>query len=149
MHGESRGRSRFPLRFQSTAGCVDVKPGSSVADRAFWLNVGTLLKKGLKSVTCKICPNAFACYLCNTHPKTRCSRPFKGVPLLLVQGRSLSCPCDGGGHPDVVPCTRLCRLSPSRSAGVSKGAMRLRHGFAGTKGPSLGCVAPSGFRNLP
>jgi hypothetical protein len=43
-----------------------------------------------KSMACSCRAITFACYLCNTHPKTRCSRPFQGVPLLLVQGPSVS-----------------------------------------------------------
>jgi hypothetical protein len=67
------------------------------------------------------------------HPaKNALNRPFpRSSFVACARTFSNSYQCDGGGHPKVVPCFQLVRLRPSRSAGVSEGAMRLRRGPRG------------------
>src|SRR5262245_51196105 len=47
--------------------------------------------------------------------------------------------CDGGGHPDVVPCFRSRRLSPSRSCGCVRRRDVAWRRVEGTRGPTPGC----------
>jgi hypothetical protein len=89
-----------------------------------------------------------ACCLCNTCPKTRWRRGFRAVPLLLVQGRSVIVLVRRRGASRSRPVFKSCRLRPSRSAGVSEGAMRLKRGPRGQGNQPQG-VSPNGIRNLP
>jgi len=72
-----------------------------------------------------------ACCLCNTRLKTRCGRGFRAVPLLRVQDRSVIVFVRRRGASQSRPVLKSCRLRPSRSAGVSEGAMRLKRGPRG------------------
>ena len=89
-----------------------------------------------------------ACCLCNTRLKTRWRRGFRAVPLLRVQGRSVIVFVRRRGASRSRPVFKSCRLRPSRSAGVSEGAMRLKRGPRGQGNQPQG-VSPSGIRNLP
>jgi hypothetical protein len=93
-------------------------------------------------------PITLACCLGNTRPKTRWHRGFRAVPLLRVQGRSVIVSVRRRGASRSRPVFKSCRLRPSRSAGVSEGAMRLKRGPRGQGNQPQG-VSPNGIRNLP
>jgi hypothetical protein len=76
-----------------------------------------------------------ACYLCNTHPKTRCTTLFEAVPLLRVHFPSVIVSVRRRGASRSRPVT-VVRLSPSRSCGWVRWRDAAERRVEGTRGPT-------------
>jgi hypothetical protein len=122
----------------------DFAPRMQCSDES-WEPIGNVKQK--QAFARKV-PITVACCLCNTRLKTLWRRGFRAVPLLLVQGRSVIVFERRRGASRSRPVFKSCRLRPSRSAGVSEGAMRLKRGPRGQGNQPQG-VSPNGIRNLP
>jgi hypothetical protein len=121
---------RFSLRRHMALvswGQRDFAPRMQCSDES-WEPIGNVKQK--QAFARKV-PITVACCLCNTRLKTLWRRGFRAVPLLLVQGRSVIVFERRRGASRSRPVFKSCRLRPSRSAGVSEGAMRLKRGPRG------------------